>query len=159
MTAPSGAIAQRPARANRRACLSCGCHLSAYNDDELCAACTRTRVSPDEELPRIPERVWQDPEVRQALAAFDFGQVSKLVRQLGSIRQEDLAQLAGLSQGFLSMLESGVRRLTSIDRIVDFLDGLNVPAHLVQIPRRSTIGPPECASPALEPDLPGRQTV
>ena len=122
-----------------RRCGRCGCLLSAYNRDELCAACTRAALPPAEETPRVPIRVWADPEVREALAAWNFGQVSRLVRQRGSIRQEDVAQLTGLSQGFLSMLESGARRLTSIDRIVDFLDGLSVPADLVRAPRRRPV--------------------
>lgn len=122
-----------------RRCGRCGCLLSAYNTDELCAACTRAALPPAGETPRVPARVWADPEIREALAAWNFGQVSRLVRQRGSIRQEDVAQLTGLSQGFLSMLESGARRLTSIDRIVDFLDGLSVPADLVRVPRRRPV--------------------
>ncbi|MDN3025636.1 transcriptional regulator [Streptomyces sp. S.PB5] len=35
-----------------------------------------------------------------------------------------------LSQPFLSMLESGQRRLTNIDRIIVLLDGLDAPADL-----------------------------
>ncbi len=38
--------------------------------------------------------------------------------------------LTGLSQPFLSMLESGVRRLTNIDKIITLLDGLEVPIEL-----------------------------
>ncbi|MDI5972240.1 helix-turn-helix domain-containing protein [Streptomyces sp. SL13] len=132
--------------------------LSSYNTDALCGACTRAGLPPADDTPRVPVRVWADPEVREALAAWNFGQVSRLVRQRGSIRQEDVAQLTGLSQGFLSMLESGARRLTSIDRIVDFLDGLSVPADLVRVPRRRPVprtapapraaGPVTAVSPA-----------
>ncbi|MEU1477210.1 helix-turn-helix transcriptional regulator [Streptomyces sp. NPDC005760] len=53
-----------------------------------------------------------------------------LVRRLGGLRQEDLATLTGLGQSFLSMLESGVRRLTNIDKIIMMLDGLDVPIEL-----------------------------
>lgn len=38
-----------------------------------------------------------------------------------------MALLTGLSQAFLSLLESGQRRLTNIDRIIVLLDGLNAP--------------------------------
>ncbi|RSN18880.1 transcriptional regulator [Streptomyces sp. WAC 01325] len=51
----------------------------------------------------------------------------QLVREYGQLRQEDIALLTGLSQAFLSMLESGQRRLTNIDRIIVLLDGLNAP--------------------------------
>jgi transcriptional regulator with XRE-family HTH domain len=132
-------VAVAPEVAVSRRCSRCQCRLSAYNTDELCGACSRAALPPADDTPRVPARVWADPEVREALAAWNFGQVSRLVRQRGSIRQEDVAQLTGLSQGFLSMLESGARRLTSIDRIVDFLDGLAVPADLVRVPRRRPV--------------------
>ncbi|MBK3576494.1 transcriptional regulator [Streptomyces sp. MBT65] len=41
-----------------------------------------------------------------------------------------MSTLTGLSQPFLSMLESGARRLTNIDKIVCLLDGLQVPLEL-----------------------------
>ncbi|WP_223124592.1 transcriptional regulator [Streptomyces sp. TRM68367] len=41
-----------------------------------------------------------------------------------------MALLTGLSQAFLSMLESGQRRLTNIDRIIVLLDGLNAPVDI-----------------------------
>ncbi|MEU9120082.1 helix-turn-helix transcriptional regulator [Streptomyces sp. NPDC048506] len=49
------------------------------------------------------------------------------MRDHGQLRQEDMALLTGLSQAFLSLLESGQRRLTNIDRIIVLLDGLNAP--------------------------------
>ncbi|MFJ2202924.1 helix-turn-helix domain-containing protein [Streptomyces violaceusniger] len=60
----------------------------------------------------------------------DFGTLCLLVRRHGALRQEDMAMLTGLSQPFLSMLESGVRRLTNIDKIITLLDGLDVPIEL-----------------------------
>ncbi|MEV1066018.1 helix-turn-helix transcriptional regulator [Streptomyces sp. NPDC050263] len=72
--------------------------------------------------------------MRNALAAWDFGRASRLIRLRGGLRQEDMAHLTGLSQAFLSMLEKGNRRLTNIDKIVEFLTGLGVPADLVALP-------------------------
>ncbi|MDX3224523.1 helix-turn-helix transcriptional regulator [Streptomyces sp. ME19-01-6] len=46
------------------------------------------------------------------------------------LRQNDMAELTGLSQAFLSMLESGARRLTNIDKIVELLAGLDTPEEL-----------------------------
>ncbi|WP_049714211.1 helix-turn-helix domain-containing protein [Streptomyces caatingaensis] len=82
----------------------------------------------------MPEEVWRDVDVREALAAWDFSRVSRLVRQRGALRQEDVAALTGLSQAFLSMLESGQRRLTNIDKITEFLAGLGAPAGLLRLP-------------------------
>ena len=116
-----------------RSCDRCGGPLSKYNTDAVCFACARTRVL-HASLPIVPEHVWFDPDVRVALGAWDFGQVSRLIRLRGALRQEDMAQLTGLSQAFLSMLESGSRRLTNIDKIIEFLAGLGVPADLVSLP-------------------------
>ncbi|MFI1163294.1 helix-turn-helix domain-containing protein [Streptomyces sp. NPDC020801] len=60
----------------------------------------------------------------------DFGRLCQLVREYGRLRQEDMALLTGLSQAFLSMLESGQRRLTNVDRIIVLLDGLNAPVDI-----------------------------
>ncbi|NUK18135.1 helix-turn-helix domain-containing protein [Streptomyces lunaelactis] len=74
--------------------------------------------------------VWRQTEVQEALAARDFGRLCHLVRVRSSLRQSDMAELTGLSQAFLSMLETGVRRLANIDRIVRLLEGLEVPIEL-----------------------------
>lgn len=108
--------------------------LSRYNSDDQCAACRRTERVPVVELPTVPPHVWQDRGVRAALAGWDFGQVSRLIRQLVPLRQEDVAALTGLSQSYLSMLECGERRLTDIARVVQFLTGLGTPADLVRLP-------------------------
>lgn len=116
-----------------RSCDRCGGQLSNYNTDTLCFACARSRVL-EEHTPIVPEHVWFDPDVRNALTAWDFGRASRLIRLRGALRQDDMAQLTGLSQAFLSMMESGRRRLTNIDKIVQFLAGLGVPAELVPLP-------------------------
>lgn len=108
--------------------------LSRYNSEEQCAACRRTERVPVVELPSVPPQVWDDTGVRAALDDWDFGQVSRLVRQLVPLRQEDVAALTGLSQSYLSMLECGDRKLTDVARVVQFLSGLGTPADLVRLP-------------------------
>ncbi|MDJ0382109.1 helix-turn-helix domain-containing protein [Streptomyces sp. G-G2] len=142
-----------------RQCDDCGCRLSQYNPDGLCSACARSRIPSTPALPAVPERVWQDLDVRQALAALDFGKASRLIRQRGSLRQEDMAQLTGLSQAFLSMLESGSRRLTNIDKIIEFVAGIGAPAELLQLPLPRSAGrplqrPADQSAGDLDPTLP-----
>lgn len=108
--------------------------LSRYNSEEQCAACRRTERVPVVELPSVPAHVWDDAGVRTALDDWDFGQVSRMVRQLVPLRQEDVAALTGLSQSYLSMLECGDRKLTDVARVVQFLSGLGTPADLVRLP-------------------------
>jgi transcriptional regulator with XRE-family HTH domain len=114
--------------------------LSRYNaSGDVCGPCERTVTTPAETGPvALPERVWWDPEVRAALGVLDFGLLSRLLREQASLRQEDLAALAGVSQGYLSQLESGTRRLSNIDKAVDFLDALGVPPELVRLPLTGT---------------------
>lgn len=85
-------------------------------------------------LPPIPAQVWADREVREALAGWDFGTVARLVRQRSGLRQEKIAELTGLSQGFLSQLESGRGTLVDIRKIKRFLDGLGTPDDLLPRP-------------------------
>lgn len=59
--------------------------------------------------------------------------------------------LTGLGQPFLSMLESGVRRLTNIDKIITLLDGLDVPIELTG-PMLRTSAP--STAPYREPSRP-----
>ena len=85
---------------------------------------------PEAAVPGIPADVWEDPLAQQALVERNFGALCLRLRELTSLRQDDLALLTGLSQPYLSMLESGRRRLTNIDKIVELLAGLQVPTEL-----------------------------
>lgn len=124
-TAKAPVIARR-----ERHCNGCGCQLSRYNSEARCSACLRVGRDPSPALPCVPEHVWDTAEVQLALSERDFGKLCALVRRLGSLRQDDIATLTGLSQAFLSMLESGARKLTNIDKIVMLLEGLEVPTEL-----------------------------
>ncbi|MGW0731794.1 helix-turn-helix domain-containing protein [Streptomyces sp. NPDC002851] len=87
----------------------------------------------------VPTDIWQLPDVQQALVNREFGSMCLLIRQHGGLRQDDMAEITGLSQPFLSMLESGARKLTNIDKIVELLGGLQAP--------------PELTGPMLRPSI------
>ncbi|WP_336246637.1 helix-turn-helix transcriptional regulator [Streptomyces cupreus] len=119
-----------PAPTSRtRLCSLCRCRLSRYNREDICSGCARSGTAVQPASP-VPSHVWARQDVRDALLHKDFGRLCQLVREYGHLRQEDMALLTGLSQAFLSMLESGQRRLTNIDRIVVLLDGLNAPVDI-----------------------------
>ncbi|WP_371679747.1 transcriptional regulator [Streptomyces sp. NBC_01276] len=61
------------------------------------------------------------------------------MREISHLRQDDMATLTGLSQPFLSMLESGARRLANIDKIVCLLDGLQAPLELTGLILRTQV--------------------
>lgn len=126
----AGPIADaRPSGSTRR-CANCRTRLNRYNDGLRCFACSRGVTLPEAVVPAIPPDVWSDHEVQQALIERDFGALCLRVRGLTCMRQEDLVVLTGLSQPFFSMLESGRRKLTNIDKIIDLLAGLQVPDEL-----------------------------
>ncbi|MEU0166809.1 helix-turn-helix transcriptional regulator [Streptomyces iakyrus] len=113
-----------------RRCQDCQCILSRYNEEPYCSSCSRRTRQQFGATPYVPTDVWNRSDVQQALITHDFGRLCQLVRIAGDLRQSDMAELTGLSQPFLSMLESGARRLTNIDKIVVLLAGLNTPAEL-----------------------------
>ncbi|MFD4621496.1 helix-turn-helix domain-containing protein [Streptomyces sp. NPDC058475] len=110
--------------------------MSQYNDEDWCSACARVRLLDSRLQRRVPDTVWQHPEVHSAIAAWDFGRASRLIRERAKLRQDDMAHMTGLSQGFLSMLEAGTRRLTSLDKVARFLNGIETPDALLPPPFR-----------------------
>ncbi|MEU3562812.1 helix-turn-helix domain-containing protein [Kitasatospora sp. NPDC006786] len=79
--------------------------------------------------------------MRDSLAELDFGKLSKRIREIVPLRQDDLAGITGLTQGYLSRLEAGRVQLTHIDRIIEFLDAVGAPADLVRLPLRTAADP------------------
>ncbi|MFD9107040.1 helix-turn-helix domain-containing protein [Streptomyces bottropensis] len=144
----------RPFSSTRR-CTECGCRLNRYNNGRLCFACSREVTMPEAATPAIPPAVWSDYAVLQALQERDFGALCVRIRKLTSIRQDDLALMTGLSQPYLSMLESGQRRLTNIDKIVTLLDGMDVPTALTG----PMLRPRAPASPGEPPDHPEQRQI
>ncbi|RNG37383.1 helix-turn-helix domain-containing protein [Streptomyces botrytidirepellens] len=86
----------------------------------------------------MPEHVWANEDVRAALGTLDLGALSRSVRQLMSLSQEDFAVLAGVGQAFVSQLESGARRVVNIKKAVDILESLGAPPGLVGLPMRGS---------------------
>ncbi|WP_063759559.1 helix-turn-helix domain-containing protein [Kitasatospora sp. NRRL B-11411] len=80
--------------------------------------------------------------MRDFLAEFDFGKLSGRLRELARLRQDELAEITGLTQGFLSRLEGGRARLTHIDRIVQYLEAVGAPPDLIRLPLRGAGAPP-----------------
>lgn len=112
-----------------RRCRACNCHLSRYNGEEYCSCCVR-QSSLHSPRQTISPEIWARSDVREALASRNFGRLCQLIREYSCLRQGDISELTGLSQAFLSMLESGNRKLTNIEKIVTLLEGLDVPLEL-----------------------------
>lgn len=133
-----------------RLCSLCRCRLSRYNREDVCSGCSRDNR---QTARSVPTDIWQLPDVRQAMVNREFGRMCQLIREHAGIRQDDIAAITGLSQPFLSMLESGTRKLTNIDKIIELLDGLQAPPELTgPILRPRTHHQPRTSAPtALSP--------
>jgi len=138
----AGQFTDAPPSGSTRRCADCATRLNRYNDGLRCFACSRGVTLPEAAVPAIPSDVWSDLEAQQALVERDFGALCLRIRVLTCLRQEDLVLLTGLSQPFLSMLETGARRLTNIDKIITLLDGLGTPAELTGPMLRSSATAP-----------------
>lgn len=115
---------RRPAPARsfprgRGVCPGCGAFLSRYSDQARCAACVRSSV--------LPQGLWADPVIGEALVRWDFRTFFRLVRSATGMSQIELGALTGLSQSAISQIESGSRRLTHVVRIQEVLRALGVP--------------------------------
>ncbi|MFF8917813.1 helix-turn-helix domain-containing protein [Streptomyces sp. NPDC015032] len=135
--------------ATERQRCACGTLLDRYNKDDSCARCVRARRgttadSSHLDPPQLPQDFWQSPEVLSAIGAQEFGDLSRLVRQQTRLTQNSLAQLVGLTQGFISKLESGTTRLEVHEKVLRFLEGLGAPVllrpGLPQVSPRTTTG-------------------
>ncbi|MFM9462774.1 helix-turn-helix domain-containing protein [Streptomyces scabiei] len=108
-----------------RVCGKCGNTLSQYNPDPMCAPCSRTGTAPT-----VPDRAWRDEQVQRALAAWDFGELLRLLRRRSGLSQMDVRALTGLTQSYISDLENGRKQLGGRDSIIDLLNGLGLPSDL-----------------------------
>ncbi|MER7933030.1 MULTISPECIES: helix-turn-helix transcriptional regulator [unclassified Streptomyces] len=108
-----------------RGCARCGQPVSRYNPGAYCAACSRTEVAL-----AISDRAWRNEEVQRALAAWDFGTLLRLVRRRSGLSQRAVQELTGLSQGFISDLERGLKQVNGRETIIDILTGLGLPSDL-----------------------------
>ncbi|MEU5002058.1 helix-turn-helix transcriptional regulator [Streptomyces sp. NPDC021622] len=101
----------------------------------------------------LPDNIWQNTAVTTALGNWDFGAAFRLIRQAASLRQEDMSVITGLSQSFLSTLESGTRRLVNIDKIINVLERLGVPAHVAPVPVPGSAARHQLQAPGPQPTL------
>ena len=73
----------------------------------------------------IDPAVWEQPEMRAALAARDVGTVYRLLRQVG-VSQRQIAALTGQSQSEVSEIIKG-RQVMAYDVLVRLAEGLGIP--------------------------------
>ncbi|RBQ17943.1 hypothetical protein DP939_21450 [Spongiactinospora rosea] len=99
--------------------------LNRYNNDPLCAPCTRA-VKPG--TVNAPEWLWDSLPMRRALADHELGTFVTILRAATGLSQLDLGNILGLSQSTISLIESGQRdTLYDIRELVRFADACDIP--------------------------------
>lgn len=77
--------------------------------------------------PRLPDGFWSRGDVDQSLRDRDFGELFRLVAKYAGASQTQIAIAAGMTQGQVSTIVAGDRRVTAIDVAECALDGLDAP--------------------------------
>ncbi|MGH3754519.1 MAG: helix-turn-helix domain-containing protein [Pseudonocardiaceae bacterium] len=107
---------------------------------------------------RLPPKVWEEPEMKQALADHDISSVYRQLRRYG-ISQRQIAALTGQSQSEVSEILKG-RKVMAYDVLARISDGLGIPrGHMglayAETSAKSVVGPPDDAvAEAEEEDEP-----
>jgi tetratricopeptide (TPR) repeat protein len=78
--------------------------------------------------PEIPPAFWDRPDVCQALRSRDMGALFALLNRYG-ISQIRIGTAAGISQGRISAIIKGTRRIAAAHVFERIADGLAMPAH------------------------------
>lgn len=118
-----------------RSCSRCATALSVYNGGTLCGPCeVAMRGEPGENL--LPLTFWFRPDVRRALARWDWGAVLTATSSETHLSQTHIAALVGLSQAQVSRLMGGRSKEPGIRTVIGIVDALGVPRLLAGLAPR-----------------------
>ncbi|TDC33599.1 XRE family transcriptional regulator [Micromonospora sp. 15K316] len=108
---------------------------------------------------RIPDDVWSDTVIRDAVGRRDVGELFRRISQLTGASQTRVGAAVGLEQGYVSRIISG-RKVTSIEVLERIADGLRMPdgsrMALGLAPRSRTCH--QCMDPSTEQRKSGTPT-
>jgi transcriptional regulator with XRE-family HTH domain len=91
--------------------------------------------------PHAPADLWLKPDMVDALKRRDFADILKLYRRWTGASQTDISALVGVSQPYVSDVENRKTRVSALDLIERFADGLNAPRHALGLAERHDTGP------------------
>jgi transcriptional regulator with XRE-family HTH domain len=79
----------------------------------------------------VPKGFYERPLLRDALARHDFAPVFRALRVEFNLSQQDLADLTGLSQPWVSKIERNVKTLEKLDPVKRVANALSIPPSLL----------------------------
>ena len=107
----------------------------------------------------LPREVLNQPEMRAAIAAHDFGSVFSLARDLANISYSKIAAECDLKPERVGTLARGQGRITSYDKIATIADALRIPGHLLGLAPRDWEAPTASARTTSTTTREGSETV
>jgi transcriptional regulator with XRE-family HTH domain len=113
-----------------RTCSRCAIPLSSYNEGTLCGPCevaARHRGETDAGAETLPLTFWFRPDIRTALARWDWGAVLTGVSKEAHLSQADLGTRVGLSQAQVSRLMGGRSKEPGRRTVLGIVDALGIP--------------------------------
>lgn len=84
----------------------------------------------------VPSEVLERADVRQALAAHDFGRAFALIRKWSGISYRRIADACGIKPDRVGQMAKGAGRVTSYQKITEISDALRIPGSLVGLAPR-----------------------
>lgn len=106
--------------------------------------------------PALPGKFWDRPDVRRALSQRDINEFFRLLNKPGpgGLTQMRIATATGLSQGRVSKIVNGLQDVTTLNRLTEIANGLDMPDEARGLfgvaPRQLSVPPSKAITPASE---------
>src|SRR3954454_21348921 len=78
----------------------------------------------------IPPDILKRPDLRDAIARHDFGQVFALARKWAGISYSRIAEACGIKPERVGTLAKGQGSITTYEKIMAIADGMRIPGHM-----------------------------
>lgn len=113
----------------KRLCRHCETPLAGDNRDQLCTPCARRKMTGAVATLNHPPHFWENDAIRIGLASHDFGRFLKAYREAHTptIKQAQVGEWLGLSQGQVSRIEHSATPVTDIAKLAQWAEALHVP--------------------------------
>jgi len=113
----------------RRPCRSCDAWLARDNEADVCTPCARRENDARDGTPRLPDGVWERPEITQAIRDRHFGRLLLALRRAHDpeLTQTDIGQVLHLTQGQVSRIERSNRPVTDLAKLDRWARALGIP--------------------------------
>jgi transcriptional regulator with XRE-family HTH domain len=116
-----------------RRCASRSAELATDDLANLCQSCVRATQATTDVAPALSADFWEQPEIKSALLSRNFGRFLRVYRTVQSpqIKQAQLAQWLGITQGQLSRIERSSTPIHDLRKLQAWARVLHIPSDLL----------------------------